>query len=111
MTLRQYLRTDEYAAIKKMILSKNDFNDLVGAIFNTSRAGHDFIILQEMVDVLDREFHTDYNRFITYEECFVLKSILWFAAPNDEKEDNVEWDYSLQRAYWRKLVYKLSLQR
>jgi hypothetical protein len=111
MTLRQYLRTDEYVAIKQMVLSKNDFNELIGAIFNTSRASHDFLILQEMVDVLDREDHSDYNRFFNFEECYILKSILWFAAPDNEKEDNVAWDYSLQRAYWRKLVYKLSLQR
>lgn len=109
MTLRQFLRTDDYITMKKLVLGKSDFSELIGAIFNTNKVSHDRFILEEIIDVLDRQYHSDYNRFFNYEECFILKSILWAAAPNDQKEDekDMDWDYSLQRAYWRKLLYKL----
>jgi hypothetical protein len=112
MEIKEFLKTDEYALISKMLNQRIalENRDFVKALFITSEYCKDKYLLSEIIDVLDQCYHGYYksaNERCPPKDTNTLLLLMKVSSPYDitwDLTNRVSWGFSAARDYWLKII-------
>jgi hypothetical protein len=89
----------------------NTYSELVGALFMTSEASKDKVLLLQIIHILDAVYYGGHRGMEIYsvEERYSLRFMLVSAATDKAKayDPNIGWGNSITREYWLDIIDKL----
>jgi adenosyl cobinamide kinase/adenosyl cobinamide phosphate guanylyltransferase len=112
--LEQFIDTDDYKFIEKLVSIDNlfEYRELISALFNSSEASKDYILLDEIIYILDVRYYgrsEKISKKFTHKVWHTLRVLMRAASPYSIIIGTLEvgWGVSNERSYWMSRIFRL----